>query len=164
MTASPALAPSSAPRNRPDIGATAQIALGVESSPREVGRVRKTMAKALGAWGVTGLADDVLLVVSELVTNAVQHALGSEIAFVATCGDGHVLIEASDASTAAPAKPRAITDNAEDGRGLALVEALASDWGWTPHEDGTKSTWAVIAISAEEREYADCHTGTGVRP
>jgi two-component sensor histidine kinase len=122
------------------------------------------MAKALRTWGVPGLADDVLLIVSELVTNAVQHALGSEIAFVATRGNRHLLIEVSDGSTAAPAKPQAITDNAEDGRGLALVEALASDWGWTPHEDGTKSTWAVIAISAEEHEYADCPTGTGVRP
>lgn len=163
MTASPVLAPSRAPRSRPDIGATAQIALGVEPSPLEVGRIRKTMAKTLWSWGLTGLADDVLLVVSELVTNAVQHTPGSEIAFVATRGDGHVLIEVVDGSTDAPAKPHAITDNAENGRGLALVEALTSDWGWTPHEDGTKSTWAVIAISDEEHTYASS-SERGARP
>jgi anti-sigma regulatory factor (Ser/Thr protein kinase) len=136
-----------APRMCPDLAPTAQLAMGAAPEPREVRRVRQEMEKALVAWEVVHIVDDVLLVVSELVTNAVRHAPRPEIGFTATRGEGLLLIEVQDGSANPPIlRRRGQAGTAESGRGLGLVHSLARDWGWMPHGDGTKSTWALIDV------------------
>jgi anti-sigma regulatory factor (Ser/Thr protein kinase) len=87
---------------------------------------------------------DGLLVVSELVTNAVRH--GRPPARLEVTGEpGRVLLRVHDAAPRPPA-PRAATGDRPGGRGLHLVAALTADWGCTPHRDGPgKYVWAELA-------------------
>ncbi|HSP36634.1 MAG TPA: ATP-binding protein [Frankiaceae bacterium] len=78
------------------------------------------------------------VLVSELVTNAVRHAR-TEVALTATVHPGTVLVSVTDGSSARPIQ-QDLSDDAEAGRGLLLVDALADSWGWTMTPPG-KSVW-----------------------
>lgn len=99
-------------------------------------------------WGLTALAGDAELIVSELVTNALQACPPAD-AVTALClslsSDGsRLLIEVRDGSSHPPQRTGA--DGAgEGGRGLLIVETLSTKWGWRPREDQRgKSVWALI--------------------
>jgi anti-sigma regulatory factor (Ser/Thr protein kinase) len=108
-------------------------------------------------WGVADLADTMELVVSELVTNAVQASVDHDgrprysVEYGLACvhlrlsTDGlAALIEVWDESTMppTPAQP-GLAD--EGGRGLMLVDALTERWGWDlPSSGRGKIVWALI--------------------
>ena len=84
--------------------------------------------------------DDVLLVVSELATNAVLLGIGDvelRIAFDGRCVTGNV----ADAGTGFQRAPREPPHRRIGGNGLYLVERLASRWGV---DDGTAHVWFEI--------------------
>lgn len=87
--------------------------------------------------------DSVLLVVSELVTNAVRHAEGPPV-LVVEAAPPRVRVEVRDQAPGARPTPRPATPEEENGRGLMIVAAVAADWGVEPAEDG-KAVWAEIA-------------------
>lgn len=88
-----------------------------------------------------GLTDDVALLVSELVTNAVRHAEPPVALEVETTED-QVLVAVCDGSPDAPS-PRVADDDAEGGRGMLLVDLLASEHGVRRQPPG-KTVWARI--------------------
>jgi anti-sigma regulatory factor (Ser/Thr protein kinase) len=97
---------------------------------------RAHVRQVLREWNHTGLGEDAGLVASELVTNAVlaSAGLGPAIAPVRIWlgSDTHrVLLAVADASSRCPVRLNLAPD-AEGGRGLALVEALSTRWGWHP--------------------------------
>lgn len=79
------------------------------------------------------LLDDALLLISELVTNAVLHG-GPPILLSVDCDGGGLHIRVRDGSTVPP-RPRVAGEEAENGRGMSLVELLASTWGAVPVAD-----------------------------
>lgn len=83
-----------------------------------------------------------LLVVSELVTNAVLHAGPGGVDLSVTLTDTAVRIEVVDASPSLPVA-RPPTDDRTNGRGLLLVDAVAGSWGAELGRDG-KRVWAVL--------------------
>lgn len=85
--------------------------------------------------------DTAVLLVSELVTNAVRHA-GTDLLVELSFLDEAVLLAVSDGSTR-PAYPKNPALLAEGGRGLALVDALATRWGVTANPYG-KRVWAEL--------------------
>ena len=88
-------------------------------------------------------ADDVLLVVSELATNAVVHA-GTPFS-VTVSSDGSVIrIAVSDWSATRPVM-RDGSIGAISGRGLRLIAAVSGDWGVDPRPDG-KTVWAELPL------------------
>jgi two-component sensor histidine kinase len=90
------------------------------------------------------LAESGGVIVSELLTNAVDHTKTHLSKVVIELrSDSSVRIGVSDRSQAAPRVKRS-TDDAESGRGLRLVDALSLQWGYDTHRWG-KVTWAVIA-------------------
>lgn len=96
--------------------------------------------------------DDALLVVSELVTNAVRHA-GSDVVLNILVRPDRVRVEVSDAGDDLPATSPGRPDSSRpDGRGLVIVTALASNWGVrsAPDRPG-KTVWADIPLPARER-------------
>jgi anti-sigma regulatory factor (Ser/Thr protein kinase) len=114
--------------------------------------VRGAREFALGALGdAVATAQDpafverVLLVVSELATNAVLHARTPFVVRM-TGGGGSVRVAVFDTSAGHP-EPGAPDPTAVTGRGLGIVEALASRWGVESAADG-KWVWAELA--AEE--------------
>ncbi|WP_255115193.1 ATP-binding protein [Streptomyces sudanensis] len=110
-------------------------------SDHRVGHMRRITASHLRHHGCAALIDDAVLVVSELVTNAIRHGRG-EVGLKVTVLTGELLIEVGDRSTA-PARLRTAGDDDEDGRGLLLVTALARTWGVS--DDGT-TTWCTLAL------------------
>ena len=87
------------------------------------------------------VVEDAVLLVSELVTNSVVH--GGPPVIVAVECDGEVLqVRVRDGSPVLPAR-RTAEQEAEGGRGLALVDTMSVDWGVDPRPDG-KNVWFVL--------------------
>ncbi|MFC4052888.1 ATP-binding protein [Actinomadura syzygii] len=108
------------------------------------GRARRFLSARFAEWGL--LDDDGRLIVSELVTNAVQHGDGPVAVHVFKDErDGLPVIEVRDGGLGWPVvqpENRAATS----GRGLTLVACLACDWGIRPLPDGGKVTWAKCGL------------------
>jgi anti-sigma regulatory factor (Ser/Thr protein kinase) len=99
----------------------------------------------LTAWRLAHLEETAVLLVSELVTNAVRHARGTEVIEV----DLHATrawlrIEIEDADRRWP-QSRIPGGSDESGFGLVLVDALAAKWGVRETEAG-KAVWAELDI------------------
>ena len=106
--------------------------------PRSSAAARRFVEEALRRWDCAELLDSVELLVSELVTNAVVHGRSKADVAVLLAPES-LRVEVSDSSPEAPA-PRDVDDDATSGRGMALVEALASAWGVVPRPGG-KTVW-----------------------
>ncbi|MDN0201014.1 ATP-binding SpoIIE family protein phosphatase [Streptomyces sp. S.PNR 29] len=140
----------------------------LSGSPLAPGTARALVRTALADWAglalpgtehlTDRLADEALLVVSELVTNAVVHA-GTDVELTCRLQEtGAFLVEVSDHHPSrAPRGSEADTpyDIPEYGRGLRLVAALSEAWGIT-YRTGTKTVWALLPAAgnpaAEEFE------------
>jgi anti-sigma regulatory factor (Ser/Thr protein kinase) len=103
--------------------------------------VRRFVDSTLADWNATEQVDDVRLVASELVTNAVRH-VGSDVTVTLSRPAGRVRVAVADTSTSCPsvvaADPRAAS-----GRGLKLVQAVSAEWGCEARPDG-KIVWADV--------------------
>ncbi|MCX5152061.1 ATP-binding protein [Streptomyces sp. NBC_00320] len=95
-------------------------------------------------WDGNATAEDTLLLVSELLTNASLHAGGCiELALSA----GEVLrIEVFDGTTTLPHRHPSPQRGLPGGHGLHIVERLSDRWGTHTHENG-KAVWAEIEAS-----------------
>ncbi|MFF3461218.1 ATP-binding protein [Streptomyces sp. NPDC001984] len=117
--------------------------------PASVGLARRRVRDHLADWGHgpddPALADAMLLV-SELATNVVRHGPLLEREFevaVTALADGSCLIEVSDEGRHEP-RPRAVGDLDESGRGLHIVEHIATAWGvWSRGSHGM-TVWALV--------------------
>lgn len=106
---------------------------------------RDLVAEHLPRWALAALVDDVQLVTSELVTNAVQYAPYGDVGFALRRADGVLRVEVTDASPGHPLSRHADADD-ENGRGLELVQLLADRWGYHRNPDGTKSVWCIFHV------------------
>ena len=77
--------------------------------------------------------DDALLLISELVTNSVLHG-GPPIVLAIDCDGGGLHVRVRDGAPAAPV-PRVAGADAENGRGMSLVELISDTWGVAPVAD-----------------------------
>ncbi|MFF2326572.1 MULTISPECIES: ATP-binding protein [unclassified Streptomyces] len=115
--------------------------------PRCVSLARAELRTALADWGLSGLEESAVLVLSELLTNAGRHARVSPGREIETrflpVADG-VRIEVHDASADAP-QMRDPEPGACGGRGLVLVAALADRWGYRARHGPGKVVWAELA-------------------
>jgi anti-sigma regulatory factor (Ser/Thr protein kinase) len=119
------------PQQRAVLARSAPITLGpIDTSPRTA---RASARAQLSAWGRAELAADVEEIVSELVTNAVKASErdGTAVALRMILTSVSVVVEVFDR---APGVPVAYSPGAEaeSGRGLQIVAALAARWGWSP--------------------------------
>ncbi|MFD5010506.1 SpoIIE family protein phosphatase [Streptomyces chartreusis] len=116
--------------------------------PDAVMHARRFTARTLRRWNVQAAADAVLLVVSELVTNALVHTQGSVRLDLVLRGN-RVRISVSDSSPRAPAKPVIVDWESTGGRGLLLVEAVSDASGTVPVAGG-KQVWSEITVPASD--------------
>ncbi|XUL91674.1 SpoIIE family protein phosphatase [Streptomyces galilaeus] len=104
---------------------------------------RSFVLKTLTAWDCTHRAHDARLLVSEVLTNAVQHAEGPLVLHLRRTGTD-LAVEISDRSPHLP-QPRLAAEDEESGRGLILVDTLADNWGVRPTDQG-KTTWFTLRL------------------
>jgi GAF domain-containing protein/anti-sigma regulatory factor (Ser/Thr protein kinase) len=115
---------------------------------RSAAVARRTVERVLGEAELTGLIDEALLLVTELVTNAIVHA-GTEIELRIEAGDGGLRVEVVDRSPGSPPVIRpAPAETREGGRGVFLLDAVATEWG-TRHFGGGKSVWFQLGPPRE---------------
>jgi anti-sigma regulatory factor (Ser/Thr protein kinase) len=113
--------------------------------PEAVGHTRRFTRRTLRTWGVSrDAADAVLLIVSELATNALVHTDG-RVRLDLTLLDNRVRVSVTDSSPRTPVKPTSIGWEATGGRGILLVEAMSETWGTVPVSGG-KQVWAEYPI------------------
>jgi CheY-like chemotaxis protein len=125
-------------------GAEAIISLPNDIS--SASRARAFVEERCQSWGMGAIVDDAVLIVSELVTNAVVHAeSAAELRLVA--GEGTLRVEVVDQGGLAP-DPQLAGDDDEHGRGLLLVTVLSAAWGTEARADGGKVVWADLALAA----------------
>ncbi len=117
--------------------------------PDAVMHARRFTARTLRSWNVTEELDVALLVVSELVTNAIAHTQG-EVRLDLTLAADRLRIAVNDASPRAPVKPASVDWEATGGRGLLLVEAMSASWGSVPLSGG-KQVWSEVALRPGEQ-------------
>ena len=93
-------------------------------------------------WDVPHLVAPASLIVSELVSNVVDHAhtmMTLRLSLRSHC----LNIAVRDGSPVEPVPPGDVPAEADGGRGLFLVKATAHSWGWLPTDDG-KVVWAAL--------------------
>ncbi|MFG2759945.1 SpoIIE family protein phosphatase [Streptomyces wuyuanensis] len=117
--------------------------------PNAVMHARRFTARTLRSWGAEEELDGALLVVSELVTNAIAHTQG-EVRLDLTLSADRLRIAVNDASPRSPVKPADQGWEATGGRGLLIVEATTASWGAVPLSGG-KQVWAEIPLAPRER-------------
>jgi anti-sigma regulatory factor (Ser/Thr protein kinase) len=105
---------------------------------RDVSEARQFVFDRCHAIGLIDLCDDAALLASEVVTNAIRHAGGSVTVRAERDGE-QLVVQVLDASTNEP-MVLPLDPWAEAGRGMSLVDAIASDWGVAPHPAG-KVVW-----------------------
>ncbi|MFF8607746.1 ATP-binding protein [Streptomyces sp. NPDC015346] len=134
-----------------------QVQLEVGPDPAEVGRARRWARSRLAGSGIGDdepLTDTLVLLISELVTNAVVHTgcpAVLRMLFAAGCPEaepGTVRVEVADASDRPP-RPRHAEGEDTNGRGLELVDGLADRWGWQ-REGAGKSIWCEVDRTVPE--------------
>jgi anti-sigma regulatory factor (Ser/Thr protein kinase) len=155
--------------------------IALAPAPESTSAARDFTVATLRGWCLDALVQDAVMVVSELVTNAIRHGrasadagdgVGSAVDAGRAAGPGSA-VSASDAGSAG--QPRVelslccqggrlictVTDessmppvltladfDAETGRGLQVVQALAISWGWRPLNIRGKAVWAAFKIDS----------------
>ena len=130
------------------VGYEAAHAAVIELPPlaRSAQDARKFVHDQCEHWGCRDLVDVAMLIVSELVTNAVVHA-ATPAELRAEWSHGVLRLEVLDHAEGSPPDPRIASPDDEGGRGLFLVDALSAAWGVESRESG-KVIWAEVAAAS----------------
>ncbi len=124
---------------------TTQVSLGLPKKLTSVHLARRFVAERLQEWGLESLQDDALLVTSELAANAVTHA-ESDCEIRLTLSAASLRIDVGDRGVGTP-EPQPHSATEEHGRGLVLVDAVASAWGLDAQPGAGKVVWAELALA-----------------
>lgn len=120
------------------------------ADPASVTLARHAIRQHLAAAGVTSadVIDTAELLVSELTSNVLKHT-GGRPSLRVVVGHHVIRVEVTDPAPALLPIERRFDAEAESGRGLLLVAALAQSWGFGRQAD-QKLTWFELAVDAEE--------------
>ena len=116
---------------------------GIEAMPSNIAPLRRVVSDTLQGWDVSSVIDDIVLIVSELVTNAVRYD-GPRVDLHVQLRAGVLRVVVHDGASA-PDPTRGRDDDDDGGRGLQIVEALARRWGIQPVPNG-KNVWAELDV------------------
>ena len=127
-----------------------KAALDLDPDPMAARAARRFVTSTLQEWDLDHLTDDVLSVVTELVTNATQHAATtSQLAL--RSHPGRLMVEVADCDGRIP-RPAVTQHMDERHRGLLIVAQLSRRWGVRPTDRG-KIVWAEMAEADAESAF-----------
>jgi Histidine kinase-like ATPase domain len=136
-------------------GASAFAACTLGCDPQPVRAARRFTQSTLPSWGMEPLVDNVVIAVSEMVTNALRYGLpcvskrsiSPQSVWLGLLRQGAtVMCVVFDPGSGVPVV-KAPGDFAESGRGLHVVASLSQAWGWTPPGHSGKAVWAMFSAS-----------------
>jgi anti-sigma regulatory factor (Ser/Thr protein kinase) len=119
--------------------------LELPADPLSAARARQFLTGAVGRLVGADLRDAAVLVVSELVTNAVRHA-GTDLEVEVALIPGGVRVQVSDSGGGYPVAREADPQD-ERGRGLGIVDSVAARWGVEDVPAGGKRVWVDLRPS-----------------
>jgi anti-sigma regulatory factor (Ser/Thr protein kinase) len=123
-----------------DVDGERRLNMSLTIQPGELRRIRRTVIRRLRDWGFDAIANEAVLVVTELLTNVHEHAEGACELDIQPMAD-QLIVRVSDAMTTLPAMRRP-SSSAEAGRGLVLVDTLTDHW-----ETAITDTGKVVTCS-----------------
>ena len=139
--------------NAPDAAAQSYVAsnvLRVRHEPAAVSAARRGVRRELEAEHLPApLLDDVEVVLSELMGNAVRHArpiAGGVLLVGWRIADDELTVRVTDGGSLKRVEPREQSPLSDSGRGLHIVERLVSAWGVTDHAGSLRTVWAVLPV------------------
>lgn len=145
---------------------TSGLAAGCDTRPRPGTRVEQrvfpgradqvTEVRRFIKWALAGcpVVDDAILCVSELATNALLHSTsgdGGEFEITVQRGQWSVRVAVSDDGSHDKPAVRVFDDTSEQGRGLALVTLVASNWGESGDEQG-RTVWFELCWDSDSAD------------
>jgi anti-sigma regulatory factor (Ser/Thr protein kinase) len=126
---------------------SASSAVLLPHAPSSVGVARRRLGADLRAHGVPeAVVGDAILVVSELLSNAIKHGRplpGGQVQVSWSLGDASLEVAVGDGGGATRPHPVRRGVSALGGRGLTIVEKVSCGWGTRTNEQGT-TVWAVL--------------------
>lgn len=154
----PSLLPAPArPKTRPYFSVVWQLPGRTDATPA---RARRLLTDTCRVWHIPRLvADDLRLIVSELTTNAVLHAPGEHVTVGLILTADSTWVFCADQGPRRPMHPGHADTDHEHGRGLLLVDALASRYTVTPCGPGT-AVAACIPLPACTADHVHTPEGT----
>ncbi|WP_327389075.1 ATP-binding protein [Streptomyces sp. NBC_01207] len=135
----------------------------IAAERQAVPEARRLVLAVVRGWDLqltSETLEELALLCSEIIANAVRHTTGPSTVTVLWTGS-RLRVEVTDTAPGLPA-PRGCTLNAESGRGLMLIAAIATDWGTTPTPTG-KAVWFEITPSATEDRNGQHHADEQVQ-
>jgi anti-sigma regulatory factor (Ser/Thr protein kinase) len=116
--------------------------------PGAVPCARLHAKQVLWEWGLSAFSENAELLLSELMTNAIQASLSAEgippVRLWLSSDRSRLLIQVQDTNHCPPARTGADGQD-ESGRGLLIVDAISTKWGWHTEDDQSgKIVWALI--------------------
>jgi anti-sigma regulatory factor (Ser/Thr protein kinase) len=137
--------------------APSTVTYALRPRPESVKAARDFTRVTLQGWGLVAVIDDLSLVVSELVSNAVRHAFASRSGDRPAPPDStlqlslvrdrpYLMCAVTDPGDGVPVR-RQPDYIAETGRGLQLVESFSQAWGWSPLSTHGKVVWALFHLA-----------------
>jgi anti-sigma regulatory factor (Ser/Thr protein kinase) len=120
------------------------------AGPAAAGEARRQVQAAIRTWQIPVDPDVAVLLTSELVTNAIRHEVTGIVMLAITCSCGQLRVDVHDTSRALPMPVDAPAD-AEAGRGLMLVTALSTEWGFYRASAG-KAVYFTLAFQPDVAE------------
>jgi anti-sigma regulatory factor (Ser/Thr protein kinase) len=133
-------------------------------TPRGVRLARLLATEQLRAWGLP--LDPAEHIVAELATNAATHSRvpGRDFRLTLYVVGDTLRIEVTDTRSDRLPQVQRLAPDAESGRGLALVDALADRWGTAPGPYPRKTVWAELEVAPPPEPDCSCSGARGALP
>jgi hypothetical protein len=127
-----------------------RLALSLEPVVGAARRSRETVAEACDRWDRADLAGSGCIVVTEMVNNVVAHAQTPMVVLLAARADG-LAVAVRDRSARIPSFTGAPAPTSYGGRGMLLIDSVATRWGSLPLAHG-KVVWALLGTGKDDDE------------
>lgn len=123
----------------------------VPAHPARAAGLRRMVAAHLTYWRLSKVLDSAVLAADELLANAVKHGSSGPddtVTLTLECSQDELRVEVADVSTVPPTFCTTAGEAEKSGRGLAIVAAIAGDWGTAPPDPGRtgKKVWFTLPL------------------